>query len=195
MIILDPALSLRFQLLAFLHDPLLTLNDLQNPFLHLSDLDLFPSLDHLEPLLECLHLPLEPPRPPLMLADDGRVRLEHLPHLRVVLRLDHPDQRLLRRLLLVLVQTTPLLQLLQGYLKFPLRFYQVLLVCLFLLLQELTFAFPEGFVTIVTTLDIEKLSLEFANLPSKFKDVLCMSCVTIIEGCSGTITHVSYLFL
>lgn len=77
-----------------------------------------------------------------MLGDHRCVRLQHLPHLRVVLGLDDSDEGLLRVLVLVLVQGSSLLELLQGDLKLLLRLYQILLVCLLLLFKELTLALP-----------------------------------------------------
>ena len=71
-----------------------------------------------------------------------------------VLAFQDADESLLGVLLLVLVDGASLLQLLQGYLKLLLRFNQVLLVCLLLLLEEVALALPEGLLSIIVALHI-----------------------------------------
>ena len=99
-----------------------------------------------------------------------------------VLAFQDADESLLGVLLLVLVDGASLLQLLQGYLKLLLRFNQVLLVCLLLLLEEVALALPEGLLSIIVALHIEQLLLKLLHLPAQLHDILCVRCIAIVEG-------------
>jgi hypothetical protein len=68
-VVLDPSLPLRFQLVTFLLDPLLALNDLLQALLDLDGLPLLGPLDHLQALLQGLNLTLQPTGTTLVLRD------------------------------------------------------------------------------------------------------------------------------
>jgi len=68
-VVLDPSLPLRFQLVTFLLDPLLALNDLLQALLDLDSLPLLGPLDHLQALLQGFNLALQPTGTTLVLRD------------------------------------------------------------------------------------------------------------------------------
>lgn len=69
MVVLDPSLPLLFQLVTFLLDPLLAVDDLLQALLDLDCLALLGPLDHLEALLQGLNLTLQPTGATLVLRD------------------------------------------------------------------------------------------------------------------------------
>ena len=104
MVVLDPFLSLRFQLVTFLLDPLLAVDDLLQALLDLDSFPLLGPLDHLQALLQGLNLTLQPTGTTLVLRDHCIMSFQHLTHLRVVLGLYDSNECLLGVLLLVLVK-------------------------------------------------------------------------------------------
>jgi hypothetical protein len=66
-VVLDPPLPLRFQLITFLLNPLLAFDDLLQALLDLDSLALLGPLDHLEALLQGLKLTFKPPGSALVL--------------------------------------------------------------------------------------------------------------------------------
>lgn len=86
------------------------------------------------------------------------MRFHHIFYLGFVFAFYDFDHSLLVAFIFLLVMRASFLQLLQGQLELPLRLNEVLLVVVFLGLQEHDFAFPEGFVSVVVALQV----LEFA---------------------------------
>ena len=113
--------------------------------------------------------------------------LQHLLQLVVVLRLNHLDQCLLVVLELVLVQTAPLLQLLQRYLELLLRLHQVPLICLLLRLQELTLPLPKRLVTVVCRLQVGQIPLQVLHLRLHFQHIFRMGGSVEIGGTCGRV--------
>jgi len=66
-VVLDPPLPLRFQLITFLLNPLFAFDDLLQALLDLDSLALLGPLDHLEALLQGLKLAFQPPGTALVL--------------------------------------------------------------------------------------------------------------------------------
>lgn len=69
MVVLDPSLPLLFQLVTFLLDPLLAVDDLLQALLDLDGLALLGPLDHLQALLQGLNLTLQATGATLVLRD------------------------------------------------------------------------------------------------------------------------------
>jgi len=68
-VVLDPSLPLLFQLVTFLLDPLLAVDDLLQALLDLDGLALLGPLDHLQALLQGLNLTLQATGATLVLRD------------------------------------------------------------------------------------------------------------------------------
>jgi hypothetical protein len=102
------------------------------------------------------------------------VCLHHLLDLVLVFGLNYFDQCLLVNLKFILVKVSSLLQLFQCDFKFLLAFNEVSFICFFLSLEELAFAFPEGFVSIIGALHIREVSLHVLDLRFELYDIFRM---------------------
>ncbi len=180
-IVLLAPVALGLHLLQVLGQPLLRLLQVQQPLLEAALLGGLAPLLNLQPVLRRLKLGLESARLSLPLRGLDLLLLHDLPHLRVVLALDHSDQRLLGVLLLVLVQGASLLQLLQGHFELLLRLYQVFFVSVLLLLKEYSPSLPQSLVPIVQALHLQQLPLQLLHLLFQLLYVLSVRRVPVVE--------------
>lgn len=82
------------------------------------------------------------------------MRLKHFLDLILVFVLNHFDQSVLIVFVFVLCAVSSLLQLLKSDFKLALRLDQVLLIILFLVLQELALALPQSLVFVIHRLQV-----------------------------------------
>lgn len=82
------------------------------------------------------------------------VGLKHFLDLVLVFVFNHFDQSVLIVFVLILYAVSSLLQLLKGDFKLALRLDQVLLIILFLVLQELALALPQSLVLVIHRLQV-----------------------------------------
>jgi hypothetical protein len=64
-----------------------------------------------------------------------------------------------------------------------------------LLFEELALALPECLISVVVAVDLVEFNLEIVHLRLKLHHILRVSRISIVEGCTSTIAHLSDLFL
>jgi len=181
----DPLISVGTKLIKVILEACFTFHILLESLLKLLLFNLYFSRFDCRLLIDCLILLFEPLVLVLEFSLQALMRLEHFLDLIFVFVLNHFDQSILVVFILVLRAVASLLQLLQGDLKFPLRLNQILLVVLFLILQELALALPKSLVFVISRLKIRELSLQILHGSFELHDGLCLR-VAIVVRLSST---------